>query len=148
MNKYLKWAMVLTWIIIIFVFSSQPAVISDEKSKFVIKIFEILGLNLNSIWGNLADYIERKISHFLEYLILFTLLFNAIYDKINLKKAIFISLLTVFLYACSDEVHQLFVPGRAGRFTDVMIDTSGGAMGALIQYIRIRIRKDKKVKQQ
>jgi VanZ family protein len=148
MNKYLKWAMVLTWIIIIFVFSSQPAVISDEKSKFVIKIFEILGLNLNSIWGNLADYIVRKISHFLEYLILFTLLFNAIYDKINLKKAIFISLLTVFLYACSDEVHQLFVPGRAGRFTDVMIDTSGGAMGALIQYIRIRIRKDRKVKQQ
>ena len=31
-----------------------------------------------------------------------------------------------FLYACTDEFHQLFVPGRAGRFTDVLIDTTGG----------------------
>ena len=31
-----------------------------------------------------------------------------------------------FLYACTDEFHQLFVPGRAGRFTDVAIDTVGG----------------------
>ena len=31
-----------------------------------------------------------------------------------------------FLYACTDEIHPLFVPGRAGKFTDVLIDTTGG----------------------
>jgi len=135
MKKYLKWIIVLAWLIIIFSFSSQPAVISDGNSKYVIKIFDLLGLNLNSMWGDLANFIVRKIAHFLEYLILYILLFNAVYDKLNFKKAIVISLLGVFLYACSDEIHQLFVPGRASRLRDVIIDTSGGALGALIEYI-------------
>jgi len=143
MKKYLKWIIVLAWLIIIFSFSSQPAVISDGNSKYVIKIFDLLGLNLNSMWGDLANFIVRKIAHFLEYLILYILLFNAVYDKLNFKKAIVISLLGVFLYACSDEIHQLFVPGRASRLRDVIIDTSGGALGALIEYIRISLKQNK-----
>lgn len=143
MKKYLKWIIVLAWLIIIFSFSSQPAVISDGNSKYVIKIFDLLGLNLNSMWGDLANFIVRKIAHFLEYLILYILLFNAVYGKLNFKKAIVISLLGVFLYACSDEIHQLFVPGRASRLRDVIIDTSGGALGALIEYICISLKQNK-----
>lgn len=37
-----------------------------------------------------------------------------------------------FLYACSDELHQYFVPGRACMFTDVLIDTSGSITGIII----------------
>lgn len=36
------------------------------------------------------------------------------------------------LYAASDEFHQLFVPGRAGLFTDVAIDSCGAAAGAVL----------------
>ena len=36
------------------------------------------------------------------------------------------------LYAVTDEVHQLFVDGRACRFTDWLIDTAGGLTGALV----------------
>ncbi|MBQ2251230.1 MAG: VanZ family protein, partial [Lachnospiraceae bacterium] len=32
------------------------------------------------------------------------------------------------LYAATDEIHQLFVPGRAGRVTDVLIDCIGVAV--------------------
>ena len=37
------------------------------------------------------------------------------------------------VYATTDECHQLFVPDRAGRVTDVMIDALGAAiaLGAL-----------------
>ncbi len=35
----------------------------------------------------------------------------------------------VILYAVSDEVHQLFVPGRGGQLTDVIIDTAGAGAG-------------------
>ena len=38
------------------------------------------------------------------------------------------------LYGVSDEIHQLFVPGRYGRFTDVLFD----AGGALIMILLLR----------
>ena len=36
------------------------------------------------------------------------------------------------LYAATDEIHQLFVPGRAGRFSDVCIDTLGAVIWLLL----------------
>ncbi|MCR5748151.1 MAG: VanZ family protein, partial [Lachnospiraceae bacterium] len=68
------------------------------------------------------------------------------------KKAIIISLAFCFLFACSDEIHQLFVPGRAFEFADIMIDTSGAVLAALICFVfekhfTIRISNDKKVNQ-
>ena len=35
------------------------------------------------------------------------------------------------IYASTDEIHQLFVGGRSGRFTDVLIDTAGGFIGIM-----------------
>ncbi len=35
------------------------------------------------------------------------------------------SLIIGILYAISDEIHQLFVPGRSGKVTDVIIDSLG-----------------------
>ena len=35
-------------------------------------------------------------------------------------------------YAATDEFHQIFVPGRAGMVTDVMIDSSGALAGILL----------------
>lgn len=45
------------------------------------------------------------------------------------KKACFLALLFCFLYAMFDEFHQTFVPGRSGQLPDVLIDTSGAALG-------------------
>lgn len=36
------------------------------------------------------------------------------------------------LYACSDEMHQLFIDGRAGQVADVFVDASGAAIGCLL----------------
>ena len=36
------------------------------------------------------------------------------------------------LYACSDEFHQYFVPGRSCKFFDVCVDSSGAFFGALL----------------
>ena len=35
--------------------------------------------------------------------------------------------MTVF-YACSDEFHQLFIPGRAGLVSDVLVDSIGAML--------------------
>ncbi len=69
-------------------------------------------------------------------LILYILLFNALTENFKLKKALIVSLAIVFLYSCSDELHQYFIPGRTARVRDVIIDTCGGIFALLILYLR------------
>ena len=35
-------------------------------------------------------------------------------------------------YACTDEFHQLFVPGRAGLLSDVLIDSLSAVLGLVV----------------
>ena len=70
------------------------------------------------------DYPVRKCAHMSEYAIL-TLLGFLTFSFLHGRRFL-IPIGVTFLYACTDEFHQLFVPGRAGRFTDVLIDTTGG----------------------
>ena len=35
-------------------------------------------------------------------------------------------------YAASDELHQLFVPGRSGEIKDVLLDSLGVLLGVLL----------------
>lgn len=41
--------------------------------------------------------------------------------------------------AATDEIHQLFVSGRSGRITDVLIDGCGAVAGTLIILLISRI---------
>ena len=134
-KKHIKWLLVIAWMILRFVYSSQTAVISDENSGFVIKVFKYIGIDLKSSLGDLANFIVRKSAHFTEYFILSLLVYNALRENCSVAKAIFFTITIVFCYACSDEIHQLFVPGREGKFRDVIIDTSGGAAGMLVVYL-------------
>ena len=69
---------------------------------------------------------------------------NYFYQTINMKYAIMISISFCFLYACTDEIHQLFVVGRTGRFTDVLIDTCGSFTGIMLSYIIGRVGRGRK----
>jgi VanZ family protein len=140
MKKIIKWVLLIAWMIVIFMFSSQPAEVSDEKSRLVIQIFNAIGLNLDSVLGELANFVVRKAAHFTEYFILALLIFNVIGEEFKLKQALLLSIVVVFLYACSDEFHQVFVPGREGKLRDVLIDTSGGAVAMGVVYIWKQIK--------
>lgn len=50
----------------------------------------------------------------------------------TLRKAALVAWGCAALYAATDEFHQLFVPGRAGLLTDVLIDAAGAAIGLLL----------------
>lgn len=56
-----------------------------------------------------------------------------------LKYALAMSILLSFLYACTDEIHQIFVPGRSAQFRDVLIDTLGASLGTLIAYLILKL---------
>lgn len=84
----------------------------------------------------------RKHAHFFIYLVLGILVKNALNNSgIAGVKGIGISLLICALYAVSDEFHQVFVPGRGGRLSDVFIDSSGAGIGLIVSVLFNKIRR-------
>ena len=148
-RKFIYWSLLIAWMIIICVMSNQPAVVSDSQSIGILDLFSKVGINITGIFGNLANFVIRKCAHFLEYMILALLAFNVLKLYFNAKQVAIFTIAFVFLYACSDEIHQLFVLGREGAIRDVIIDTCGGIALVLIElgvYYTKTIRLKKKYK--
>ncbi len=144
-------AFLLAWMGIIFWFSAQPATESEEISGSVsYRVVEtcnrIFDKNMTeatiSSWAKRIDYPIRKIAHMTEYAILAVLTGVCILGYRNLGKKTYLSALFFSAgYAVTDEIHQLYVAGRAGRFSDVCIDTVGAAMGLLLFGIVLKLAK-------
>ena len=59
------------------------------------------------------------------------------------KNLIIIAVILGIIYAISDEVHQLFVPGRAFAISDILTDSAGILFATLI-YLSLRYNEFKK----
>lgn len=150
------------WMFIIFFFSSQPANTSEKMSggvcvELVTSVNEKMELELaEDAIINIAEQIEypvRKLAHMTEYAVLSVLAFLFFYGYKNLpyiaagKKRVYgIAFLLVVCYAATDEFHQLFVAGRAGRISDVLIDAIGAVFGLLFILLIRRILAGKRGK--
>ena len=143
-RKIFYWTLLISWMIFIAIMSHKPANISDSYSMAIIFGIDKLGLPLNLVFGDLSNFIIRKSAHFIEYMILSILVTNVVNLYLNKKRSILITVIFVFLYACSDEFHQSFIPGRGPAFKDVMIDTSGGILGYLCVSIYNEVIKKKR----
>ena len=128
--------------VVIFNFSSDQSDESNKKSGFIVeRIVEINPKTKNLSKQDKEKKKEeivtpiRKTAHFTVYTCLGVLLFLCAktFDG-KTKKKILVSLGLAFLYACSDEIHQSFVPGRSCEFRDVCIDTCGALFGIAIVY--------------
>ena len=140
------------WMIIVFKFSSQPADTSQNTSLNLTKrIVNVFFNNKSStekeqITEKLDPYI-RKLAHFTLYAIGGILIANYINTyNIKDKNKIIYSICIGATYACTDEFHQLFVEGRSGQLTDVLIDSLGVATGVCIFLCVITIFKKLKSK--
>ena len=138
-KKILSWIAFLFWLFLIFFFSSQGGEDSTELSGGILEwINQILpfSLSLHAI---------RKMAHFTEFFILGILTFNLLryYFQID-KKLIIKAAVFCFIYACSDELHQLFIEGRGPSIVDVAIDFSGSLVSIVLIYLFITYKKAKK----
>ena len=136
-REIIYWILLIIWMIVIFIMSNQPANISDSQSSGIIYTLSKIGLDMNNIFGQFANFIVRKCAHFLEYMILALLVLNLLKLYFNMKQVAIITIVFVFFYACTDEIHQLFVLGREGAIRDVIIDTCGGVTVVLIKLFTI-----------
>lgn len=139
----LSWVFAVVMMIVIFALSNQPASESQELSDGLIaQIMKLLRIVLPS-------KVVRKTAHTCEFALLGLILSNAFHvskiDKWKLGAFLF-----SVLYACTDEIHQIFIPGRAGRITDVIIDSIGAILGIcayiVIHSIVLKIRSRKNVR--
>ncbi len=105
---------------------------SSSQSNFFANII----LQFINIDKETLTFLIRKLAHISEYAILALFTYYALIKIAFNKRIIFqITFLISFLYACSDEFHQLFISGRSGQFTDIIIDSTGCLIMLLFLYL-------------
>lgn len=147
MKKAISITLVIIWMIIVFLFSSQIGDDSQVTSGNTIrKIITFLNNDIDRVrLEEIVEFLQpftRKLAHFILYTLGGIVIFN-MFNCFTLQKnkKIICSFLTGALYASTDEIHQLFVPGRSGMIKDVLIDSLGIITGILIYIIVINLIK-------
>ena len=158
-KRILTGLLALAWMFLIGSFSAQTGGesgnLSSQVADTLISVREwITGQEYSEaereIWIQQMQFPVRKLAHMSEYalLVLLLVLHLGTYTRLTAdRKQFYIRLALSFgiavLYAATDEIHQLFVPGRSGQFTDVCFDGAGAALGVLFCLLCFLIRKRK-----
>lgn len=147
-KAFIYWIATLIWMFIIYLLSSQTASVSYKFSgniaNFIMNVIydfsDLLCIKISlpgivqtsNMTGTFYDFNHfiRSLGHILIFFILGTFITNAlIYSGVKGIKVFFMSLLFCILYAISDELHQLYVPGRSYQVSDIILDTIGAVFG-------------------
>jgi len=145
-RAFLKfWLPLLVWMALIFTGSSDSHSY-EHSSRFVEPFLHWLFPHMTQAHVEETHHLIRKFGHLTEYAVLALLLWRALHaTKTNLPPwswpKVGGTLLVVFIYAMTDEFHQIFVPARTPQVTDVLIDTCGGAIALLALWILHLYRK-------
>lgn len=147
MRKWLRWLPVLLLMAVIFSFSGQNSKSSTVTSRGVTRqIVDVLPSTKDlgeaeKVQATLTmEHTVRKAAHFTLYALLaFCILY--LLDLLPCRRwlKILLCIGLSFLYACSDELHQLFVDGRGAQWSDVFLDTFGAAVGCIVYFIIRRV---------
>ena len=143
-----SWGLVLGWMAIIFYLSAQHAEQSADLSGGITELVNVVvekvapeaNLHIEQI-----SYFVRKNAHFFAYMLLAMLTLNALRRSGGRgRKSAALSFGITVLYAISDEVHQLFVPGRSGQVSDVLLDSVGALAGIGLYLLLSRWKQKRK----
>ena len=152
-NRKLLWLyglLTLAVMVLIFYMSAKDATESGGMSKWLVQtdFGRMLVRLLPRITDRGAEIDLRKYAHMAEYAMLAVpsaLFFRELLLERRVPlRALGCSLVFCFLYACSDEYHQTFVPGRAGAMVDVAVDMAGVALGLMLVLLACMRRKELK----
>lgn len=129
----------ILWMLFIFIMSGAEEDTSRAQSGAVCEIicqtfvegYDQMSQDEQTALQARISFPVRKGAHLTEYAVLGALLAltAASFEIRGLYRGRGYALLTGLLYAVSDEIHQIFVAGRAGQLRDVIIDTCGVIIG-------------------
>ena len=155
MKKTIFAVLLVLWMGFIFSMSCENAEESSNTSGQTIKVvlstvpeFEKQPEEVKVNIIEELQFIVRKSAHFIGYMILGILASGLILYYGNINKKYLLAFLICVIYAISDEIHQLFVPGRSGQVRDVLIDSAGSLLGIILvmAFVKILIKFNKKHK--
>ena len=158
-SKRLKWLIAFLWMLVIavaamiFYFSSQTGKESAKTStglavfflNLVIPGFDGMTAAEKAVYFDRLVYFVRKGAHFTEFAMLGASL-RLLFHALSLRKPILIAWAAGTLYACTDELHQMFVDGRGAMWQDVCIDSAGVLTAVLLVTLWLRWRAKRKMK--
>ena len=143
LNKIISLVLLFLWCILIFYFSNQNGTVSENSSSrillFLNSILNIFSSNIYLTKSLVATFIVRKLAHMFLYFILF-IICNYVCYSYKISKKYLYSLFFCLIYACSDEIHQLFIFERSFGITDIGIDFIGSLIG--LSFVKL-LKKNK-----
>ena len=129
----ISWILVAVCMGIIFWLSAQTAKESSGLSgSFIQAILQWLGVEIE-------QEVIRTCAHCLEFMGLSLLIFNATYTTWETKFTPLIAFAGTVFYALTDEIHQIFVPGRAFQISDILVDSTGALIGVIASFVILKI---------
>lgn len=147
--RVLLWGLLIATAVMIFVFSAQEGELSSRLSDWVTDmIIRIVDADYAPATGaeeaGVVDFVRRlvrKAAHFAEFALLgFLLRMQA--GAYGLRRPTRWCWLAGALYACTDEIHQLFIADRAGMWQDVLLDACGVLAGITFAYaVLVAVRR-------
>ncbi len=147
------WMLTVLMMVLIFVFSSENANSSQRTSEGFTKKILSISKSFNSLTEfeqitviEQVQFFVRKAAHFSAFALLSISLLSAMLLTFKKRFLWLYTFIISVVYAISDEIHQLFVPGRSCRIGDVFIDSMGALSGILIVLIITMLYKYQKLK--
>ncbi len=122
-----QWLPVILWGAVIFTLSTS-AFSAANTSRIIDPILSWLYPGISAVALGVAHAMVRKCAHFTEYAILYWLLARG-----PLAGRWYIAFLVCVVYACLDETHQMFVPGRTASPFDVALDSTGALFSGFLR---------------
>ena len=108
--------------------------VGKEIGRLIVPQFTSWSEERQEQFAKMIDFPVRKCAHATEYAVLGVLILGTAYSfsEDSRKRSMLICWCAGTAYAASDELHQLFVPGRSCQFRDVCIDSAGVLAGVLV----------------
>ena len=125
-KKWPWWVAALLFMVFLYLFTASPV----SNAQHTLSLFSKFGF-LSPKAVIVIDKIVRKMAHFVSFGFLAWLLMKAIQPN---PRTYVLAWLLATLYGFSDEIHQIFVPGRTPLFSDVVIDSFGAALVLFLSY--------------
>ena len=143
-QNFLKyWLPPLLWMIVIFSGSSD-AKSYQHSAGFVEPFLHWLLPGVADATIQMLHFLVRKSAHMTEYALLAWLCWRAIRQPQTRRSQPWNwneagrALGLVAAYSASDELHQHFIPGRTGQFSDVAVDVAGAIVGLFVLWAGVR----------
>jgi VanZ family protein len=130
------WLLTATWAVMIFDLS-RATYSSASSARFISIVLEWLSASIRPQNFGLLNNLLRKTAHLTEYAVLAVFLYNSLKPAGNplwSRIAAIWALLASASYSITDELHQLFVPGRHASLFDCLIDTTGAFLGLFVLF--------------